>query len=80
MGLLGAMFLVGIVVGCSTLTRLGDIKGRKPIYILGILIHLVFMSAVFFVTNEWIAYFAVFLFGLSISSRYYVGYTYNVEM
>jgi MFS family permease len=39
-GLIGALFLVGIVIGCSTLTRLGDVYGRKPIYMLGICLHI----------------------------------------
>ena len=42
-GLIGAVFLFGIVVGCLSLTRLGDIIGRKPIYLLGLIMHLGFM-------------------------------------
>jgi hypothetical protein len=31
-GLIGFCFLIGIVIGCVTVTRMGDTKGRKPIY------------------------------------------------
>lgn len=79
-GALGASFLFGIVIGCSTLTRLGDVYGRKPIYMLGLFLHLLFMSGIFFVTNAYLCFGLLFVFGMSISSRYYVGYTYNVEM
>ena len=39
-GLVGASFVCGIVVGSVTLTRLGDIYGRKPTYMGGLLMHL----------------------------------------
>jgi len=32
-GLMGAAFLLGIFAGCRTLTRMGDVKGRKPIFL-----------------------------------------------
>jgi len=79
-GLIGALFLVGIVVGCSTLTRLGDVYGRKPIYMLGIGLHLFFMVGILWTTSQIFAYFLLFVFGLSVTTRYYVGYTYNLEM
>lgn len=79
-GVLGASFLFGIVFGCSTLTRLGDVYGRKPIYMLGIVMHLFFMTFILFTTNKWVMFIMLVIFGMSISSRYYVGYTYNVEM
>lgn len=72
--------LSGIVIGCSTLTRLGDVVGRKPIYCLGMVLHVTFMSGLFLVKNEAIVFALLILFGLSMSSRYYVGYTYNMEL
>ena len=32
LGLIGFCFLFGIVIGCVTVTRMGDTKGRKPVY------------------------------------------------
>lgn len=79
-GLLGASFLLGIVIGCSTLTRLGDKHGRKPIYMIGIVLNLCFVLGVLFVNNLLLVFGLIFVFGLSVSARYYVGYTYNIEM
>ena len=79
-GLIGSVFLLGIVVGCSTLTRLGDVLGRKPIYMLGLVMHISFMTGLLISTNVYFSYVLLFIFGLSITSRYYVGYTYNLEM
>jgi hypothetical protein len=36
-GLFGACFLAGIVVGSVTIARLGDILGRKPVFLYGII-------------------------------------------
>ena len=79
-GLIGALFLIGIVIGCSSLTRLGDIYGRKPVYLLGMFMHIFFMVAILISTNKIITYFLLFIFGMSVTARYYVGYTYNLEM
>jgi MFS family permease len=79
-GALGAVFLAGIVFGCMTLTRLGDVYGRKPIYVLGILLHITFLVGVLFVKKLYGALLLLLLCGMSISSRYYVGYTFNIEM
>ena len=79
-GLIGALFLLGIVVGCSTLTRLGDVYGRKPIYLLGLFMHIFFMIGIIWSTNKFISYFLLFIFGMSVTARYYVGYTFNLEM
>ena len=54
--------------------------GRKPIYMLGIMLHLIFMTGILLVKNYLLCYTLVFVLGLSVSSRYYVGYTFNVEM
>jgi MFS family permease len=79
-GLIGAIFLLGIVVGCSTLTRLGDVYGRKPIYLLGMIMNLGFTFFTLGTNSILLMYFMMFVLGLSVTARYYVGYTYNLEM
>jgi MFS family permease len=79
-GLFGATFLAGIVVGCSTVTRLGDKHGRRPVYMLGIVMHLTFMFGIMLVRNIFMTYLLTFIFGISVTARYYVGYTYSIEM
>lgn len=80
LGGLGFVFLLGIVIGCSTLTKLGDLYGRRPVYLLGQVMNLVLILAIMTSTNLIADYFLLFFLGLSITSRYYVGYTFNVEM
>ena len=50
-GMMGFSFLAGIVLGCLTIARLGDVYGRKPIYMLGLFMHLVTMIAICFITT-----------------------------
>lgn len=79
---MGFSFLFGIVVGCLTVARLGDIYGRKPIYKLGLCMHLVFSICICFLktSNPFILYGLLLFFGMSVTARYYVGYSFNIEM
>jgi MFS family permease len=80
LGLVGAIFLTGIVFGCCFVTKMGDKYGRKPVYITGLAMNLILISSLIFFKNTVIAYIVLFLLGVSITARYYVGYTYNIEM
>jgi MFS family permease len=80
LGGIGFIFLVGIVVGCSTLTKMGDYYGRRPVFMLGFFMNFVCITALIFSHNVIFDYFVLFGLGLSIAARYYVGYAYNVEM
>lgn len=79
LGMVGAVFLLGIVVGCSTVTKLGDVYGRKPVYLSGMILNFVLIAALLFLKNVYVVWFCLFMLGVSITSRYYVGYTYNLE-
>ena len=79
LGIVGAVFLLGIVVGCSIVTKLGDIYGRKPVYLFGLVLNFVLVALLLFLKNVVIVYGCLFLLGVSITARYYVGYTYNLE-
>ena len=80
--MMGFSFLAGIVLGCLTIARLGDVYGRKPIFRLGLIMHLVLMITITFLTTQSILvlYVLLVLFGMSVTARYYVGYSYNIEM
>ena len=80
--MLGFSFLVGIILGCLTISRLGDTYGRKPIYMLGLLMHLAFSVCICFLTiqNFLIVYGLLVFFGMSLTARLYVGYSFNLEM
>ena len=81
-GMMGFSFLFGIVLGCLTLARLGDIYGRKPIYKLGLCMHLVVSTLMCFLntSNYVYLYCLLLVFGMSVTARYYVGYSFNIEM
>jgi MFS family permease len=79
-GLIGAIFLFGIVIGCSTVTRLGDVYGRKPVYLFGMIMHLLFVIGVVLSKNLILSFVLLLIFGVSLTGRYYVGYTYDLEM
>lgn len=67
--MIGASFLIGIAVGCCTLARLGDIYGRKPIFILGMGILLLFFFILIFTTNLAVAYLILFVIGFAVSGK-----------
>ena len=79
-GLIGAFFLMGIVVGSVTLTRLGDIYGRKPTYMAGLWMHLTVTISFLFIINVYMLYSLLFLFGLSVTAKLDVGYQYLKEI
>jgi len=79
-GSLGSLFLLGIVVGCLTITKLGDHYGRRPIYLAGLVMNFGLILILMFSIWPWLSLAAIFGLGLSITARYYVGYTYTVEM
>jgi MFS family permease len=78
--MVGAVFLVGIVVGCSFVTKLGDVYGRKPVYLFGLILNFVLVGFLLILTNLVLVYLCLFMLGISITARYYVGYTYNLEL
>lgn len=79
LGAVGSLFLVGIVVGCSFITKMGDKYGRRPVYAAGLALNAVIVIICIFSKIVIITYFCMFFLGISITARYYVGYTYNVE-
>lgn len=78
-GLFGSFFLLGVVIGCITLTRLGDIVGRKPIFMLGMVMQICITIAIVIISNMYIAYVLCFLEGISLTGKQYVGYSYLIE-
>ena len=79
-GLFGSFFLLGICMGSITLTRLGDIYGRKPIFIFGILLVALASFILYFMTNIITGYVLGFIMGFGVTAKQYVGFSYLVEM
>ena len=79
LGLIGSLFLIGIVVGCSFITRLGDVYGRKLVYAAGLATNMLAVTILVFTKSQSVVFACLFALGMSITARYYVGYTYNLE-
>jgi MFS family permease len=77
---LGSSFFIGAFIGSFILPRLADIKGRKPMFLLGLAIYVFVVLASLFNTSLYLAYVILFFGGISETGRYYVAYVYAVEM
>ena len=78
-GSLGSSFMAGCFIGSFILPRSADIVGRKPMFLLGLAIFMVVVVASLFCTNIYLAYFLLFMGGISETGRYYVAYVYLIE-
>jgi len=78
--MVGVLFLVGIVIGCLTVTRLGDIYGRKPLFQLGLLLHILVFSVLIFNTSIPLGMLLIFTSGYAVTMKVFIGFTYNLEM
>lgn len=58
---------------------MGDKYGRRPVYGAGLFINGSMIILLVLQYNVIVAYFCLLMLGVSITARYYVGYTYNLE-
>ena len=79
MTLFSVSFLAGSLLGLIFFPRLADLAGRRTVYYLGVLIHVILVSTSFLVTNDSLFYGLVFFMGLEQVARYTVGYIYLSE-
>jgi MFS family permease len=66
-------------VGSFILPRLADIYGRKAMFILGLVLHLVTVAGLLSSKNVSVLCGLLMLGGVSETGRYYVAYVYAVE-
>jgi putative MFS transporter len=78
-GYIGSSFFAGTVLGSFILPRAGDIIGRRPVHLLGLVIFICVVFASLFNTSLTFCYFLLFMGGISETGRYYVAYVYCVE-
>ncbi len=79
-GLFGSCFLAGIVLGSVTITRIGDIYGRRPGFMIGLVIQSFITILFLFNRSYHLAYLLCFLLGFGITGKQYVGWNYLLEM
>ena len=78
-GSLGSSFMAGCFVGSFILPRAADIIGRRPMFLTGLIIFMAVVTASLFCKNLYLAYFLLFMGGISETGRYYVAYVYLIE-
>lgn len=81
MSFIGSSFFLGTLVGSFLLPRAADIYGRKPVYLIGLLLYIIVIFGL--IISEMTLhslYTLLFLGGISEAGRYYVAYVYIVEM
>lgn len=78
--LIGMLYFVGCFVGSIFLPRLADVYGRKPIFIVGLILYAITVVGALVSTNRYVLLGLMVLGGISESGRYYVGYIYAIEI
>lgn len=63
MGLFGAFFLLGISISCSTLSRAGDIYGRRPTFAIGMISQILASIGMLISTSINIDYILLLVLG-----------------
>ena len=80
-GLIGLCFFAGIIVGALIFPRAADIVGRKPVILLGFILHVGIMGALLFCQGlKPVLYIAVFLLGLKALMNSHIAYVLLMEI
>ena len=80
LSLIGSCFFIGTFVGSFILPRLADIIGRKPMFILGLVLYIVAVVGMMLASDVRVLFLLLVLGGISETGRYYVAYVYAVEI
>lgn len=80
LGLIGSCFLLGIVIGSVTLTRIGDVFGRRQGFMIGLAVQSTATICVLLTSNYYTACFLCFVIGFGVTGKQYVGWNYLLEM
>lgn len=78
-GLFGSFFFAAVVLASVIFAPLADKIGRKPIALAGALTHLIPSLWLLFNTSRTVGYFLLFVIGLAMPMRVFVGYIYCME-
>ena len=79
-GNIGSSFFIGTFVGSFILPRAADIVGRKPMFILGLVLHIAVVIGLIYATSETALLGLLALSGIAETGRYYVAYVYAIEI
>ncbi|CDW88844.1 organic cation [Stylonychia lemnae] len=77
---IGSSFFFGAFIGSFILPRASDVYGRRPMFLVGLVLYLIVIIGLVFNTSLYLTYVLLLLGGISETGRYYVAYVYCVEM
>jgi MFS family permease len=77
--LLGMMIFVGWLTACFFIPRIADIYGRKPVFLVSMIVHLFIIIGLFLSTNMTFTIVLMFFIGLCAVGRYNVAFLYALE-
>ena len=79
-GLFGSLYFVGFMLGSLTLLRLADIFGRRPIYFLGIVLHLASLTLAIFIESLLSRYLCIAALGVATAITVNCTFVYMLEL
>lgn len=79
LGFMGTILFIGLFLSSLIFPRLGDIHGRKPIFIKYFFIHVIGVLLITIAYNIYWIYIGLFLVGLGSSIRIAIGYVFVFE-
>ena len=78
--MLGTCFFIGCFLGSFVLPRIADILGRKPMFMLGLVLYIITVIGLMASTSKALLYAFLVLGGISETGRYYCAYVYAIEI
>ena len=78
-GLFGSIYFGAVVLGSLIFPPLADKIGRRPVAMLGMLLAGIAQTILLFSSSLNFSYFLIFLMGLSMPMRVFVGFIYAME-
>lgn len=78
-GYFGSLYFVGVVLGSFIIPRLSDMYGRKKFFAAATTLHVISCTTLLLSQSLRTAFFLMFLIGIAMSGRAFVGYVWMSE-
>ena len=78
-GLFGSLFFVAVVISSILFTPLADKVGRRRVCMCGLALAAVTQTIILFSTSRQFTYVLIFMLGIAMPMRVFVGYIYAME-
>ncbi len=72
--LIGVIALIGISLSCLFIPRMGDLYGRKPIFLFAVIAQIPIYTMVAYFSNLFVIYVGAFLLGPTVIGRMSCGF------